>query len=64
MLVVHANLIFILSEFLPEVELTSQPKTESQTNQVFIESDDDEVDLAKTQETIWSLLTGDYQSVL
>ena len=59
----HANLIFILSEFLPVIPETQIQRTEDDDDQDLNDSED-EVDLAKTRDTIWSLLTGSYQQVL
>ena len=59
----HANLIFILSEFLAVIPETQIQRTEDDDDQDLNDSDD-EVDLAKTRDTIWSLLTGSYQQVL
>ena len=63
LLAVHANLIFILSEFLAVIPETQIQRTEDDDDQDLNDSDD-EVDLAKTRDTIWSLLTGSYQQVL
>ena len=59
----HANLIFILSEFLAVIPETQIQRTEDDDDQDLNDSED-EVDLAKTRDTIWSLLTGSYQQVL